>query len=199
MSETSKYLRENPLGQTVYLLERARAGSDTAWREILRRYHTMLVFHVRASIHGIRTQDLEDLLQTVLSKAVAHLGKFQYTGEGSFRRWLATLVVNECRNELAARAAELRRLGTEPSELTEVPDEAGAASAAAHEERKALVTGLGELEQGDRDLLIMRYFERLSWDAIAEILGCSIEKAKGDYDVAFKRLARRLGASDERV
>jgi DNA-directed RNA polymerase specialized sigma24 family protein len=42
--------------------------------------------------------------------------------------------------------------------------------------------------------LIMRYFEKKSWDEIAEVLGCSIQKAKSDYDIAFQRLARRLGA-----
>jgi RNA polymerase sigma-70 factor (ECF subfamily) len=126
----------------------------------------------------------------VLSKVLAHIQGFEYRGEGSFRRWLAALVVNECRSELEARAG----LTTETRELTEVADVAGAASEELSAERKALLEQLGELDPFDRDLLIMRYFERMSWDAIAEALECSIEKTKSDFALAFQRLSRRLGA-----
>lgn len=190
MTDTTDFLRRNPFGHTEFLVEKAKGGSEAAWREILRRYHTMLVFHVRARIHGVSNADLEDLLQRVLAKVVAHIQGFRYQGEGSFRRWLAALVVNECRNEIEARA----KRHTETRELTEVEDVAGAHSQELSAERKALLEQLGELDGYDRDLLIMRYFEKMGWEAIAEVLGCSIEKAKNDYDTAFQRLSRRLGA-----
>jgi RNA polymerase sigma-70 factor (ECF subfamily) len=190
VGETTDFLRRNPSGNTEYLIDKARDGSEAAWREILRRYHTMLGFHVRARIHGISTPDVEDLLQRVLSKVVVHIRKFEYRGEGSFRKWLAKLVVNECKNEIQSQAA----LQTESRELTEVEDVARAHSEELSAERRNLLEKLGELEADDRDLLIMRYFEKMAWDAIADVLGCSIEKVKSDYDVAFQRLSRRLGA-----
>lgn len=190
MAETTDFLRRNPSGNTEYLVGKAKGGSEAAWREILRRYRTMLVFHVRARIHGVSTPDVEDLLQRVLQKVVVHIQRFEYRGEGSFRKWLAKLVVNECKNEIETRAA----LQTESQELTEVEDVARAQSEELSAERRNLVEKLGELDADDRDLLIMRYFEKMAWDAIAEVLGCSIEKARSDYDLAFQRLARRLGA-----
>ncbi len=190
VTETTDFLRANPVGHTEFLVGKAKAGSDTAWREILRRYRTMLVFHVRARIHGITIQDLEELLARVLSKVVAHIQGFEYRGEGSFRRWLAALVVNECRDEMEERATR----NTETRELSEVADEAGAHSQALTAECEALVDKLGELDPYDRDLLIMRYFEKMSWGAIAEVLDCSLEKVQGDYALAFERLSRRLGA-----
>ncbi len=190
MADTTSFLRSNPVGHTEFLVEKAKGGSETAWRELLRRYRTMLVFHVRARIHGITSEDLEELLARVLSKVVVHIQAFRYEGEGSFRRWLAALVVNECRNELEANAW----LRLETRELSEEEDKAGAHSAELSDERSDLLENLGALEPYDRDLLIMRYFEQLSWDAVADVLGSSIEKAKGDYDLAFERLARRLRA-----
>ena len=190
MSGTTDFLRENPAGHTEFLIDKAKSGSEAAWREILRRYKTMLAYHVRAQIHGVFKADVDDMLQRVLSKVVTHIQGFRYTGEGSFRRWLAALVVNECRNEVQSRA--LRAM--EWCELTEVEDEAGARSQELSDERRVLIEKLGELDTDERDLLIMRYFEKMSWDAIADVLGCSIEKVKGDYERAFKRLSRELGA-----
>jgi len=190
VADTTDFLRRNPDGNTEYLVDKAKGGSETAWREILRRYHTMLVFHVRSRIHGISSQDVEDLLQRVLSKVVVHIQRFEYRGEGSFRQWLAKLVVNECRNELKTREAS----GIETHELTEIEDKAGADSEELSAERRNLLEKLGELDPDDRDLLIMRYFEKMGWEAIAEVLGCSVEKARNDYDLAFQRLSRRLRA-----
>jgi DNA-directed RNA polymerase specialized sigma24 family protein len=89
VAETTDFLRRNPSGNTEYLVGKAKGGSEAAWREILRRYRTMLVFHVRARIHGVSTPDVEDLLQRVLQKVVVHIQRFEYRGEGSFRKWLA--------------------------------------------------------------------------------------------------------------
>ena len=194
MTDTSELLRQNPVGNTEFLLERARAGSASAWRAILQRYQTMLEAHVRANIVGIARPDLEDLLQAVMAKVVAHLQRFTYQGEGSFRRWLATLVVNECRNELKGRAAKENRMRTVPCELTELEDARGAEREQQSAERLALLAKLGELDEADRDLLIMRYFEGLSWETVAEVLGCSIEKAHAAFELALQRLSRRLGA-----
>jgi len=84
-------------------------------------------------------------------------------------------------------------LRTEPRELSEVEDMGAAERAELSAERRALFEQLGALAEEDRDLLIMREFERLSWEAIGEVLDCSIEKARRDHALAFQRLQRRLG------
>ena len=186
--DTTDFLRANPIGHTQFLIEKAKGGSETAWREIHRRYRTMLALNVRGRMHGVSSADVEELLQRVLAKSWQHIAKFDYKGEGSFRRWLATLVVNECRNEITSR----ERHGTEARELTEVEDVAGSHSEEASAERRALIEKMAELSDYDRDLLIMRDFEKMSWDAIAEALRCSIEKAKRDYETALQRLSRKM-------
>ena len=194
MSDTSELLRENLLGNTDFLLERARAGSQSAWRAILRRYQTMLEAHVRSVIVGISRQDVEDLLQVVLARVFLHIERFHYEGEGSFRRWLSTLVVNECKNELKARAAQANQVPTVPFDLSRLEDARGAERRELSGDLDLLLAHMGALDEADRDVLIMRYFEGLSWGAVAEVLGCSIDKAHSDYALAMERLARRLGA-----
>jgi RNA polymerase sigma factor (sigma-70 family) len=81
----------------------------------------------------------------------------------------------------------------EDRELEDIADVAGAEREELSEERARLIAKLGELDEEDRDLLIMRYFEDLSWDAIGEVLECSRDKARALYDQALDRLALRLG------
>ena len=97
MEDTTEFLRKNPEGHTEFLIERARSGSSTAWREIYRRYRKMLIVQIQARIPGYarRRFDEEDVLQQVLAKVYACIESFEYRGEGSFRRWLARLIVNE--------------------------------------------------------------------------------------------------------
>jgi RNA polymerase sigma-70 factor (ECF subfamily) len=196
VSDTSSFLREHPFGHTEFLVGRARGGSQTAWQELHRRYHTMLVAQLQARIPGFarRRFDAEDVLQAALIRAWQSIDSFEYRGEGSFRRWLATLVVNTFRNELEAQRAERER-GHE----TEV--EPGAISAVAHGrdgelglERAAVLEALGQLSDEDRDILIQRHFEELSFEAIAASQGCKRERARQLYSLAFERLQRRLRA-----
>jgi RNA polymerase sigma-70 factor (ECF subfamily) len=196
VSDTSSFLREHPFGHTEFLVGRARGGSQTAWQELHRRYHTMLVAQLQARIPGFarRRFDAEDVLQAALIRAWQSIDSFEYRGEGSFRRWLATLVVNTFRSELEAQQAERER-GHE----TEV--EPGTISAVAHGrdgelglERAAMLEALGQLSDEDRDILIQRHFEELSFEAIAASQGCKRERARQMYSLAFGRLQRRLRA-----
>ena len=198
MGDTSGFLRENPFGHTEFLVGKARGGSDSAWREIDRRYHTMLMAQVQARIPGFarRRFDAEDVLQTALTKAVQSIGSFEYRGEGSFRCWLATLVVNTFQNELKSQ-----RAAREQPHETEVEHELDARMVHASQQasqlgqrRTAMLEVLGELSDEDRDILIQRHFEELSFDAIAAIQGCKREQARQLYSLAFERLQRRLRA-----
>ena len=191
--DTAAFLSQHPLGNTEFLLERARAGSDVAWREILRRYRTMLVYQLRARIPGFARHhfDEEALLQDVFAKAWVHIARFEYRGEGSFRRWLARLIVNEFLNQKRARNEEVAQRACEAPELTQLEDKGAAESTASEQEHVALIQGLGELDEEDRDLIIMR-LEGLSWDAIAEALECTYETAKVRYAEALGRLTKRV-------
>jgi len=93
-----------------------------------------------------------------------------------------------------ARAVAENQLRTEPCELSDVEDAQGAERERLSAERDSLLAHLGQLDEEDRHLLIMRYFEELSWDAVADVLECSVDKARSDFVLALERLSRKLGA-----
>jgi RNA polymerase sigma-70 factor (ECF subfamily) len=81
---------------TEHLLRRARDGDAAAFETLLRVHGDRLRRTARgqlpAALRG-RIDD-SDLVQEALVDAVQHLDQFEERGEGSFRRWLATLMRN---------------------------------------------------------------------------------------------------------
>lgn len=203
MGDSSNLLPETPLGNTGFLVGKAKAGSESAWHEIYRRYHTMLVAHAQARIPGFarRRFDAEDVLQQAFFQAWQGIDGFEYRGDGCFRRWLATLVVNAFRNELKKDKKErpdLAWIKLENEEAREEPPQSEVKGAPAapepDPERAAMLEALGLMEDEDRDILIQRYVEELSFEAIAEVLDCPRESARALTMQALERLRRRMGA-----
>jgi RNA polymerase sigma-70 factor, ECF subfamily len=192
MSKSSPAEPPDDMERTDVLLGQAKSGSQDAWKRLFQRYHKMLLAHVQARIRGLarRRQDAEDLLQAGFLRAWQKIESFVYEGEGSFRRWLATVVVHTCLNEL-----EKRRTGLLQSGSLADHDQLQAQQRSDQEERRvAMIEAMGGLDEEDRDVLIQRVVEELGFEEIGKNLGCSREKARERYAAATERLARRVGA-----
>ena len=94
------------------LVQRAQAGDDSAFREIVERYQSK-VFSI---IHGIVRQrnDVEDIAQQVFAKVYLSLKSFDF--RSSLITWIYKITVNECFDYL--RKKKVRRLVYE-SDLSE--------------------------------------------------------------------------------
>ena len=57
-----------------------------------------------------------------------------------------------------------------------------------------MLEAIGQLEEEDRDILIQRHFEDMTFDEIARIQECPRERARTIYAQALARLQRRLRA-----
>jgi RNA polymerase sigma-70 factor (ECF subfamily) len=79
---------------TELLLRRARGGDSTAFDALFRRHGERLRRTARGQVPtALRGRiDDSDVVQEALVDAVANLDSFEERGEGSFRRWLATLL-----------------------------------------------------------------------------------------------------------
>lgn len=193
MGETSSYLRDHPGENTEFLVAKAKAGSQAAWERIYAQYRKMLIAQVQARSPGFarRRFDAEDILQIAFKNAWEGIRDFEYRGEGSFRRWLATLIVNAFQNELRHPTVEYAVAG-EGGELEALP--VSQTDVELGLDRTAMLEALGLLDDEDRDILIQRHFEELSFEDIARIQGCARESARTIYAQAVKRLQRKLRA-----
>jgi RNA polymerase sigma-70 factor (ECF subfamily) len=192
---TITFLREHPAGHTQFLVTRARAGSNEAWRELLRRYGKMLEVQVRWQIPGFarRAFGEDDVIQSALVNALRNIDSFEYRSEGSFRRWLTALVVNELQNQIRAQRAELANVPIDPTSAEDqTPDESAKGEASRRLSQIELIEKLGKLDHEDREVISMRVLEGLSWIAIGEVLDGSKDLAQARYHRAIARLQRLL-------
>lgn len=187
---------------TADLLAQARGGNDVAWEVFYRRYRVRLLLDARHHMRGqyLGTHDTEDIVQSAFLAAWSTIQAFEYNGEGSFRAWLRRLVVTRVLSRLRQRAAEARHLPRAAPQLlaeaSQDPGQGPEALAERAERTRRLLACLEELPELERDIVVMRDFERKRWREVAECCGRSLAYVQSRYGLAFKRLALRLGPGE---
>ena len=186
----------------------AQSGSQAAWEELYRRYRALLTVMVHVRIPSLFRGrfDTEDVLQSAFLSAYDQIEEFDYNGEGSFRGWLTTLVVNKLRDLLRFHQSDRRSLAKEAGGLRgRESDEAldpAAFAAVNHqdpaqvmeqvERHASLLSAMRDLEERDQDLICMRVFEHMTWGEIAGVLEISNSTARKRYATAVERLTQLL-------
>jgi len=101
------------MDSTAILLDRARAGDDSARETLLERYLPALrrIAHGRLPLRARGLSDTGDLVQSTVIRALKRLDQFKPEREGAFMAYLRTILLNQIRDE-ARRGA--RRPEHEP-------------------------------------------------------------------------------------
>ncbi len=166
-------------------VRRAQRGDTAAYEELLRQ-HQQRVFAVVSGILR-RREDVEDVAQQVFVKAYFSLRRFDL--RSAFGTWLYKITVNECWDYL--RKKRVRRLVYEAdlseeqvrqldsiSESSIGVEKPRADAARRTEQRDLLERLLGELEEKDRLMLVMKEVEGFSVEEIGEVLGLNVNTVK---------------------
>jgi RNA polymerase sigma-70 factor (ECF subfamily) len=161
---------------TARLLPEVTAAAEDGWLGAARvgeawaleRFYASYQAPVYALCHRLlgRREDAQDATQTAFVRAFRELPRFR--GESSARTWLYRIAVNECLSQIRRR----RETVPEPEDA-EAPDGAPAAL-----ERIAVLSALRETKPDHRAILVLRYWEGLSYEEIAAVLGISLAATK---------------------
>jgi RNA polymerase sigma-70 factor (ECF subfamily) len=185
-----------PDTHTQDLLVQARAGDQAAWEQLFQRYRTLLTVtaHVRIPSLFRHRFATDDVIQDAFLSAWQDLEGFEYTGEGSFRRWLARIVMNTLHDHVrhnTAKGRDARRergdAHLEQGDRVESPDEL----LARLERHRAVLLAMAALPEEEQDLICQRIFEDLSFYQIAANLGWAVTTVRRRYADAVERLARK--------
>ena len=168
------------------LVRRAQTGDREAFDEIVRR-HQRQVYQLCYRFVG-NHEDASDLAQDVFVRAYKALGGFK--GQSAIATWLYRIGVNVCLNRKA-----LKTLPIDPMPELELadPKSEGADAAVLRGERARKVrAAIARLPTKQRATLILRAYQDLSHDQIAQILGSSVGAVKANFFHALGNLKKLL-------
>jgi len=187
-------------GSDLELAQLARAGDESAFAEIVRRYSPR-VFRFASKFFRQRSV-VEEAAQEVFMKAFTQLGS--YEGRGSMEGWLTRITTNTCLNMLrtAKRRPELASADLSEDESTWLENQLSEVAAERHRssERSFVAADLADrvlenLSADDRVVLTLIDGEDASVKEVAELTGWSESKVK----VQAFRARRRMRAAVEKL
>jgi RNA polymerase sigma-70 factor (ECF subfamily) len=178
------------------LVEECRKGDVSAFDEVVRRYKDR-IYNVVYRFLG-NHEDALDVSQEVFVRAYRGIRDFK--GKAQLYTWLYSIAANLARNRLRDGSRMGRNRGTSLEALQEAaPGSVPASTAetpftvAANRELEALLQRcLAELPDHYRMTFILRTFEDLSYEEIAEAMGCPAGTVKSRLNQARRMLRERL-------
>lgn len=129
--------------------------------------------------------DADDVVQEAFVRAYRHLGR--YSERDRFVAWLLRIVVNQCRSR-ATREARYTALEPHLHEGLLVDD----ADATHADRREELAVALAQLAPDQREAIVLRFGEELSYDEMATVTGAGVSALKMRVQRACARLRTLL-------
>lgn len=169
------------------VIEACRQGDHDAFA-LLFETHRDKVYSIALRYSG-NDATAKDIAQEAFLKLLAHIKDFRQ--EARFDTWLYRLVVNTCLDHRRRR----RNLLPIIEDLVDSvrPSSKSVLSDLLREEAEETVRAtVARLSPEHRMVIVLRYTEGLSYEEMAEILGCSRGTVASRLNRAHKILARRL-------
>ena len=179
------------------LIKRAQAQDLDAFCLLAERYARRI--HLLASHYCQNTQDAEDLSQEVWLKAYQAVQTFRF--DSSFYTWLRRITINTFLNHRRSNFFRWRGQSTVVQLLSIDLDDSGelVGSSSASPENiynkllfENVVNALAELTPSQRLAFLLRHYEGMSYDEIANAMNCSTGTAKKGVWRAIAKLRARL-------
>lgn len=181
------------------LIEAAAGGDGAAFEALMRRYQSQVFQFVRWQ-PGVNERSAEDITQEVFLQLYRVAGQFR--GGARFRTWFFTLARNVCRNHqrtLRRRAPE-RWYALPEEALAGLPDRAPGPQARCErgEAQRMVGAALVRLPAWQREVLLLREWQDLSYSEIAEVLDVPIGTVRSRLHKARASLMELLAPAGGR-
>lgn len=158
------------------LIKRWQKGDMNAFEALFEQYKG-LVFKNAVLMTGNR-EEAEDILQEVFFTVWNSCNHFD-PGKGNFTTWLHRITINRCidrqrKRKQASLPLEEQNLDLPEIGCQELPEE----TLMRKLEYERLINAVNQLDNKHRPVLILRYFNDLSYNKIAEVLDIPVGTVK---------------------
>ncbi|HEX8116689.1 MAG TPA: sigma-70 family RNA polymerase sigma factor [Pyrinomonadaceae bacterium] len=176
------------------LVERALAGDGDAFGEVVRRWERKIY----ALAYGITgsAEEARDATQETFINAYRNLPRFR--GEAQVSSWLHRIAVNQCiTRQRRARVRAETGLDEEVEAgreqfLSTAGDASPAHTSESLQRAEAVRRAVASLPQELREVVLMKEFEELTFQEIAEALQIPLSTVKSRLYTALKQLRLKL-------
>jgi len=180
------------------VIQRCRAGDQGAFAALFDQ-HKNLVYKTAYLLLG-DTRAAEDALQEVFVKVYLSLETFD-PGKGTFTTWLRRITVNHCLNVRRKRRFSFITL-EDPAVRLSPPIETRRlflpeGLALDREQAESVWQAVQSLSLPLRAALVLRYYQDLSYQEIAQVLDIPLGTAKWRVHQALKNLRKELEGTTE--
>jgi RNA polymerase sigma-70 factor (ECF subfamily) len=200
--------------QTRELLKGVTDGDSQAVNRLMDRHREAVrrMIQMRLDQAVARRVDASDVVQDVLMEASQRLKDYLANPVMPFHLWLRQLakdrIIDMHRRHRAAQRRSVDReqnmsgLGNDEQSAADLAallkdaELTPAAAALRREMEQRFLVALDQLEENDREIVVMRHFEHLGNSEVAEALGLSPPAAGMRYLRAIRRLRELLGSDD---
>ncbi|MHC4655733.1 MAG: RNA polymerase sigma factor [Planctomycetota bacterium] len=160
------------------LVEAAVAGNIDSFGQLARRYYASMVAVAYSFLAD--HQLAEDAAQEAFARALTSLTKLRKPDK--FAPWLAQICRNVARDMVAAKA---RQINMEDS--CRAPDSSGR-----DDNVEVVRRSIERLPFSAREVIVLRYYNGLSYEEIASVLGISKPTINGRLTRAKRKMAKYL-------
>lgn len=168
------------------LAERFRAGErHTSFTALVERYQKRIYFSARRMVNGDH-DEADEIAQETFVKAYEALANFR--GESKFYTWLYRIMMN------SVIYRSRRQKARKTVALDEVEDELQASSGEPQsdlereETKKLIEEAIERLPPKQREVFMLRFYDELPYEEIAQIVGTSVGGLKANYFHAVKKI-----------
>jgi RNA polymerase sigma-70 factor (ECF subfamily) len=177
------------------IIDSCRSGDRDAFRVLYESYKDRVYSIALYFFHGDPAA-ASDATQQVFLKLMT--GITQFRGDSEFSTWLYRLVVNVCMD--AARQRKSQPMSTDASRLEEFASAGSQEEDYARSQRAQSVrAAVSALPPKFRMAVLLRYFEDLSYEQMAQALRCSMGTVASRLSRGHRMLAERLQSMKDRA
>lgn len=165
------------------IVQQVLNGDTMAFAKLIER-HQGRVYSLSLRMTG-NVEDAKDITQNVFLKVYSGLSR--YNPDFKFFSWLYKTAINESINHI--KSNKFNKL----SLTVDIPDEETVETKIIRNEKKEIVRdNIGKLKSKYRVLIVLKYFEEMSYEEICTLTGLSIKKVKSRLFEARNLLRKSL-------
>lgn len=176
MTNAAKQLAEQ------LLVLRCQAGDKDAFEELVARYHPRLVYYLRQMLP--QADHVDDVLQEVWLAVYRSLPRL--ADPAALTAWLYRIARDKTsvlwRRRLPERLLDISDLAEEPSQDNEF----------CQEDAQEIHVGLSHLPPEQREILVLRFLEDMTYQQIAKVMDCPIGTVRSRLHYAKAALRQTI-------